>query len=153
MHGLSIMNQKYSLIKSIFGYCISLSIGQSYHSKQMKVYCVINKLVLQKHLHLHAMITNRIVFTNIYINVCISQKELELNCFPFGSMTLGRWRIWQRFFSRYNNVFSRVSFQRVRTKDVFTRKFETWMFLSSCMGDARQEQYISFQDVLVTVEG
>ena len=56
-------------------------------------------------------------------------------------------------FPRFNYIFGTVSFQGVRITDVVTRKFATWMFLSSYMGDPGQEQYVSFQDVLVVVEG
>jgi len=53
------MNEKYRLRKSIFRNCISLSIGQCHHSRQMKVYCVI---------------------TNNYLNtnVCISMLRLQI---------------------------------------------------------------------------
>ena len=47
-------------------------------------------------------------------------------------------------FPRFNYIFGTVSFQGVKA---------TWMFLSSYMGDPGQEQYVSFQDVLMVVEG
>lgn len=55
-------------------------------------------------------------------------------------------------FPRFSDVFGKISFQSIRAVDVFIRNFATWMFSSACIGDSRQEQDGSFQDVLMAVE-
>lgn len=55
-------------------------------------------------------------------------------------------------FPRFNDVFGMVSLQSDKAADALTRNFATFKSSSSCMCDSRQQQDVSFQDVLAAVK-